>query len=144
LTCGALSSLTLPSHPLADSGTSHNESAESVRGAVLADTVRCFRSLDHDDRAELVTSYQAGATVHELATKFGIHRHTVSKHLRTAGVRLRLDGLNLDQIDQAEQLYCSGLSLARIADRLGVTANTVHARLRERGVPMRDTQGRVR
>jgi hypothetical protein len=35
-----------------------------------------FRRLNLDDRAELVTSYQADATVYELATKFGIHRHT--------------------------------------------------------------------
>jgi hypothetical protein len=64
--------------------------------------------------------------------------------LRAAGVRLRLDGLSLEQIDHAERLYRSGLSLARVADRLGVTANTVQARLRERAVPMRDAQGRVR
>jgi DNA-directed RNA polymerase specialized sigma24 family protein len=137
-----LSSLTLILQP--STGANYDESTETVPGTVLAATVRRFRRLGIDDRAELLTSYQAGATVYEVAAKFGIHRHTVSKHLRDAGIRLRLDGITPDQIDRAVQLYTSGWSLARIAEQFGVTSTTVHKRLRERGVQMRDTQGRPR
>jgi DNA-binding CsgD family transcriptional regulator len=89
-----------------------------------------------------VALYQSGLTVYQLADKYGIHRHTVSSHLRAAGIRLRLDGLTTQQVDEAAQLYGSGWSLGRIAERFGVAHTTVRTRLRERGVKMRDTHGR--
>ena len=116
-----------------------------VRGpAKPAVAIKRVRRLNDAERAELIEHYRSGLTVYQLADKYGIHRHTVSKHLRDAGVRLRLDGMAPKQIDEAVQLYNSGLSLARIAELFGVTASTVHKRLRERGVPIRDTQGRDR
>ncbi len=91
---------------------------------------------------ELVVLYQSGLTVYQLADKYVIHRHTVSGHLRAAGIRLRLDGLTAEQIDEAARLYNSGWSLAHIAEHIGVAHTTIRARLRERGVKMRDTHGR--
>ena len=41
------------------------------------------------------------------------------------------------EIDQAVQLYDSGLSLQRIGDQLGWDHNTIYRQLKKRGVQMR-------
>jgi hypothetical protein len=94
--------------------------------------------------AALVDSYRAGTTVYELATRFGIHRVTVSAHLHRQGVIMRRQGLNPEQVDQAVHLYAQGQPVARIGTRLGVDGGTVWSALRARGVHMRDPQGRDR
>lgn len=98
--------------------------------------------LEQDQIQHLISTYQAGATVYEVAAQFGIARQTVSGILRHHGVPLRRQGLSPEQIDQAARLYHSGWSLARIGDRVGADAETVRQRLRQRGVRMRDPQGR--
>ena len=106
--------------------------------------VRHARRLRSHQLDVLIDAYQSGATVYELAERFGISRQTVSEHLHRQGVRLRLQGLSPSQIEVAVEMYGQGLSLAKIAAQLGVHAGTVHKRLRERGVRMRDTHGRER
>ena len=81
-------------------------------------------------------------TVYELGDEFGIERRTVSVILKRHGVRMRMQSLDEEAIDEAVRLYESGLSLAKVGERVGVTARTVQLRLRERGVTMRDTHGR--
>lgn len=98
--------------------------------------------LKPDAILRLVADYLAGQTTYELAAAYNVHRHTVTRHLRKAGIRLRLDGLTAEQVDEAVQLYTQGWSLARVASRLGVTADTVRARLLERGIRTRDSHGR--
>jgi DNA-directed RNA polymerase specialized sigma24 family protein len=105
---------------------------------------RTARRLSDRDVAELVTRYQEGATVYELAKRFSIHRTTVSGHLHRRGVRLR--GLSPDrrQVVVATRLYEHGWSVARIGSHVGVDGSTVWRALRVRGVRMRDTHGRNR
>lgn len=102
------------------------------------------KRLAADEIHTAVAAYKRGATVAELAERFGCHRVTVARHLREAGARLRLDPLTSDEIDEAVRLYQAGLSLARVGEQVGATARTVQRRLRERGVQMRDTHGRTR
>ena len=102
------------------------------------------RRLDETQVQQLIKGYQAGATVYELGTQFGIDRKTVSNILHRHDVPMRRRGLTPEQIDQAVWLYGQDWSLARIADKYNVDPGTVHVRLRERGVRMRDTQGRER
>lgn len=45
-----------------------------------------------DEVDDLVRLYQEGATVYQLADRFGIHRGTVSRHLHRAGVAMRRQG----------------------------------------------------
>lgn len=103
---------------------------------------RTARRLSDGDVAELVTRYQEGATVYDLAERFSIHRTTVSGHLHRRGVKLR--GLSLDRrpVGVATRLYQQGWSAARIGSHLGVDGSTVWRALRARGVRMRDTHGR--
>lgn len=98
--------------------------------------------LEQDQIERLISTYQAGATVYDVAAQFGIARQTVSGILKHHGVPLRRQGLSPEQIDQASRLYHSGWSLARIGDHLGADAEIVRQRLRQRGVRMRDPQGR--
>jgi transposase-like protein len=118
----------------------HDVRGEAKRGAAI----KRIRRLSANDRADLVTQYRSGQTVYQLADRYGIHRHTVSKHLRDASVRLRLDGLTREQAAEAPKLYESGLSIVKVAALYGVAPRTVLACLRRHGVTMRDTHGRPR
>jgi lambda repressor-like predicted transcriptional regulator len=101
------------------------------------------RQLGADRVAELITGYQAGATVYELATRFGIERRTVSNILHRHGVPMRRRGLSPDQVDTAIHLYKLGWSLARVGNHLGVDHTTILTALRRHGIPTRDPQGRT-
>ncbi len=75
--------------------------------------------------------------VKEMATKYGIHRGSVSKHLREHGVPPRKVGLDETQVQEAAKLYARGESLAAIGKRMGVDKGTVRQRIVEMGVEMR-------
>jgi DNA-directed RNA polymerase specialized sigma24 family protein len=107
-------------------------------------TYHTMPRLQRDQVKALVADYQAGATVYELAARFGINRKTVSRTLRREQVSIRMASLTIEQIDEAVELYGAGWSTTRIGERLRVDARTVHRRLQERGVSMRDTHGRAR
>ena len=105
---------------------------------------RGHRKLPARTRQEIVDKYQAGERVVDIARALSINKVTVIDHLNRADVERRPLGMSDTQIDEAVQLYASGLSLARIGERLGFSARTIQSRLRERGVRFRDTHGRER
>ena len=102
---------------------------------------RTARRLSDGDVAELVTRYQEGATVYDLAKRFSIHRTTVTAHLHRRGVRLR--GLSPDR-RQVVVATRQGWSVARIGSHVGVDGiasaltvrhvNTVYCKQRDRGI----------
>ncbi len=100
------------------------------------------RRLKDTEVSELVSAYEAGATVYQLAEQFRINRRTVSKTLKRQGVETRWQRLTEADVDEAEYLYAQGWSLARIGERLSVSDGTVHYRLKKRGVQMRDPHWR--
>src|SRR6185437_5356523 len=102
------------------------------------------RQLDANQIQELITGYQAGATVYELGARFGIDRRTVSNILHRHDIPMRRRGLSPDQVDTGIHLYNLGWSLARVGRHLGTDHTTVLTKLRERGLPTRDTLGRAR
>ena len=82
--------------------STHATEIQDIRGpAKPATSIKRVRRLNDAERVELIEYYRSGLTVYQLANKYGIHRHTVSKHLRDAGVRLRLDGMTAEQIGRA-------------------------------------------
>jgi DNA-binding transcriptional ArsR family regulator len=93
--------------------------------------------LSAEDVEALVDGYRAGATVYDLATRFGINRTTVSQHLRRSGVRMRRQGLEQDQVATAARLYEQGQSLSKVGACVGVDAGTVRQALITCGVRMR-------
>ena len=107
-------------------------------------TRRTARRLSEGDVTELISRYEDGATVYDLAKRFTIHRTTVSGHLHRRGVKVR--GLSLDQrqVEGAIRLYAQGWSVARIGRHVGADGSTVWRALRMRGVRMQDAQRRER
>jgi transposase-like protein len=100
------------------------------------------RRLTEDEVDRLVDAYLAGATIGDLAARFGIHEHTVSAHLERKGVRRRYRMLDDAAVEVAAGLYREGWSLARVGRHFGVQAGTVLRALRLAGVPTRPRVGR--
>lgn len=88
--------------------------------------------------------YAEGATVYELADEFGIERRTAAVRLRGAGVVLRRQPANAEQVADMVRQYESGLSLAKVAHRTGFSSKTVLNYLRAEGIRTRDSHGRER
>lgn len=87
--------------------------------------------------SQIVTAYETGKTVYELAAEYGCHRVTISAVLKRQGVALRRTSPTAAQIDEMVRLYESGFSLAKVAERFDVHASTVLTQLRKRRVPTR-------
>ncbi len=85
-------------------------------------SVQRQRRLNRNEVRELLTQYNAGLLINQLAAQFDISRTTVMKHLERAGAPRRRN-LLADRLDQARQLYDQGWSLARIAKHLGLNAS---------------------
>jgi DNA-binding CsgD family transcriptional regulator len=92
----------------------------------------------------LVIGYKTGSTVYQLAEQFRINRGTVSKLLEREGVPRRGRPLSPTQVEQASQLYATGMSLVSVGKQLGCDGSTIHLALRKAGVQMRDAHGRDR
>jgi hypothetical protein len=89
---------------------------------------------------DLVRCWDAGTGVVKLAARFGIHRHTVWKHLRARGIDTT-EKLSPEDLIDAAKLYRVGWSLARLAERYSISDCTVRARLLGVGVTMRKRKG---
>lgn len=105
-------------------------------------TPKVARRLKDHEIKELVTAYEAGSTLRQLAERFKIERRTVSNIVKRQGVATRWRRLSEADVDKAEHLYTQGWSTARIADLLKVDPETVRLRLRKRGMQMRDPHQR--
>lgn len=97
-----------------------------------------MRLLRADEIEALIAGYTEGATLRELAARFGIHRHTVAKHLKDAGVQRRLQPLTASQIEEAARLYAEGMSVMEVGAKLGVHGSTVSLVLKRHGVARRN------
>lgn len=77
----------------------------------------------------------------DLAKTLGIHRVTVSSHLRQHGVAVRGQGLDRKDVPEAARLYAAGWSSQKLGRRFGVIPNTILTALRKAGVRIRPAQG---
>ena len=104
------------------------------------------RRLTDADVDELVTGYQAGRSLPDLAEDFGVHRRTVAAHLEQRGVQRRVNRRKMteDDIREAACRYLAGDSLATVGDALGVHAATVRRELVRAGVDIRLASVRLR
>ena len=101
------------------------------------------RRLSPTDIDDLTAAYQAGATISQLATEFGVHRTTVAAHLDRRSVPRHQEPTvwDDDALKEAAELYATGLSLADVADRFRIDGQTVANRFRRAGVPVRPRRG---
>jgi hypothetical protein len=103
-------------------------------------TYRTARPLSPAEVDELVRAWEGGMGVLKLAAQFGVHRHTVWRHLRARGIDTT-ETLSPEALVEAAELYRAGWSLARIAEKFNISDKTVRARLLEVGVTMRKQRG---
>lgn len=104
---------------------------------------RTARQLQAAEVDELVAGFHGRASVVGLARQFGIHRGTVSKHLRTRGIDPSPRGLSPDDVPTALELYRDGWTYAQLAEKFGAGETTVRDRLHQAGVPKAPRYGRA-
>jgi lambda repressor-like predicted transcriptional regulator len=109
-----------------------------------AKVFRTQRHLTDAEQSDLITKYQAGCDMRQLAKEFGLHRRTVRAILDRHGVERRQRVLTTSQIDEAVRLYQQGASLAEVGCSFGVEHSTIRKHLIVRGISRRDTHGRER
>jgi predicted DNA binding protein len=78
----------------------------------------------------MVAAFDNGATLRELATRFGINRKTITKHLRQAGCDTGRRYISDAKAKRIHDLRASGLSCAAIAKVVGVSSSSVWEVLR--------------
>jgi DNA-binding CsgD family transcriptional regulator len=115
-----------------------------VPSKLRSSSPRTARQLCPTEVDELVTAYQAGATVYDLATRFEVHRNTIAGHLRTRGINTRPPALTTEQAQEAANLYRSGQSLAKVAAKYDISPHGVSNYLRAAGVRLRGRHEHLR
>jgi DNA-binding CsgD family transcriptional regulator len=100
-------------------------------------TNRAPERLTAQQQAQLVSEYATGLSTRDLAARWRINRHTVTKHLERAGVSPRYQPLDEILVAEATRLYLAGWSLARLEEQFGRSAEALRQALRAAGVPMR-------
>ena len=117
------------------------EGSREERGRLSNPAQRRLSPADVDD---LIATYRAGATIRHLAAEFGIHRTTVAAHLDRHQIPRHRERTAWERstLEEAAELYASGLSLADVADQSGIDAQTVANRFRRAGVAVRPRCGR--
>ncbi|SHI48559.1 hypothetical protein SAMN02745244_00444 [Tessaracoccus bendigoensis DSM 12906] len=72
---------------------------------------------------DLVAEYRAGATLVELASRFGVIRRTVAAYLTRRAVPIRRGSFDPSSIHEAADLYLSRLTLVEVGGRSHRTAS---------------------
>ncbi|GAA3801122.1 hypothetical protein GCM10022242_00050 [Nocardioides panacisoli] len=91
----------------------------------------------------MLEAYRAGTTMAVLAERYGVRRQTIGELLHREGVpKRRSKRMKPAEIDQAVELYESGLSLKKVGERLQRDHNMIWRQLKKRGVVMRSPNDR--
>ena len=86
----------------------------------------------------IVSTYHSGQNAATIARRFGVHRHTVARALRSAGIPPRGSLLTEDLADSVRSFYDTGNTVAQTASHFGVGKNTMIAFMDEHGIVRRD------
>ena len=86
---------------------------------------------------EIIIKYKTGKSTYELAKEYGCHRYTISKRLKEAELKYRIEWLE----GIASGAYASALlrmaQTSEIAEALGISVDSVRRCLKENGVELR-------
>lgn len=147
----ALSRLPRPLERLIDSrqrvtptAAAEADKSPATDGGTRTALQRHVRLLAENEVAELVEHYKAGATMNQLARRFGMHRGTVRAQLERQGVQIRHgSSFPAELLPEAIRLYEAGNSTAKVGVRLGLTPRVVLRALQNAGVALRSKSGHV-
>lgn len=103
-----------------------------VRSLGMAQTLLRPEQVD-----DLVAQYREGATLVELASRFGVNRRTVAMHLTRREVTIRRGRFDPSRIHEAADLYLSGLTLVEVGMKVGSGPQAVQRALASHGVVIR-------
>lgn len=93
-----------------------------------------------DEVSDLVVLRQNGCEIDALAERFGIGRSTVMEHLKRAGMpgrRWQGRTLSPEQLEEAGQVYATGLNLIAVAEQFGVDRRYLRRAFPEVGFTLR-------
>ncbi|MFT3862339.1 hypothetical protein [Micropruina sp.] len=96
------------------------------------ENLQTFLTASEVDR--LVDDYRSGASVNELAERYGVHRATVSAHLTRRRVARRRPGLGVEEAAEAVKLRLGGVAMRAIARSMSVDREAVRTALVEADV----------
>lgn len=82
--------------------------------------------------AELARDYAEGASIAELAEKYGHTPRTVTRWLRKSGVAIRRPGRAPVDVNEVRALLADGKSIREAARLLGLGRGAVQARAKDR------------
>jgi hypothetical protein len=89
--------------------------------------------LNPADIDAMAADYMAGGqSIYDLAAKYGVHRVTVSRHLRSRGLELGRQPLNEAEVRRAKELRAKGLTFKAIGERLGRGTTAARAAISKR------------
>jgi DNA-binding CsgD family transcriptional regulator len=125
--------------PVCGDGSPNNKYPQYGAEANIVHTIRQHsKRFTSDEIPSLIAEYKNGATVYELADKYGCHRNTISNTLKRNGVIVTIEKItDPGQLDGLMRLYKNGFTALQIAEKLDLGKTTVRRYLREGGVMMR-------
>ena len=98
------------------------------------------QSLKPDEVRELLAAYAAGTPIDRVAEHFGIHRTTALNIVKREGVPRRWKTIER-HLEEARELYDSGLSMAKVGQHFGVSTDAVREAFLRHSVPIRPRNG---
>jgi DNA-binding CsgD family transcriptional regulator len=120
-------------HPLPTIRTSGSRVTQTAKRQVHAVRKRLKRNAIE----QLVADYEAGHSTIELMRIYGISKGAVLNLLEQHEVNMRGQGVRAERLQEAIELYSSGLSLKTVAAQLDCSAETLRQALLRAGVTLR-------
>ena len=112
-----------------------------ARGPLVRRIETAQTSLTAAEIDNLICDYLGGASINDLAQRYGIHRATVFAHLRRRNTPRRRPGLDVDEAAEAVRLFRGGVSVRAIGRRMGVGRKAVRTALVNAGLIVDSTNG---
>ena len=118
-------------------GRHHPTVRTDSRGPVVRNSLQSQTRLSFPNQTQVVVDYLDGIPVKEIAARFHIHRETVHKINRRAGVSPRPRGFPDSIRREAARLYSEGLTIEQVAETLNIGREATRTGILACGVTLR-------